>query len=195
MKKPLILALTLLLFWGGQAYCSENQPSVTLNEAKWPYVTTTETKSTLKFVFLNLNLPEKYLKNIEIFNFSIPSVALSFNDSGNKNIFISLKSEKNGFSELYRKINVDNIHDFFKRIGTPDIKNTNLTKIRNIYGLDTANSYNHFRRNDIDAYFIESENIENSSLFILISGESQIYEIGGSLDKDLVNIILSNLSI
>lgn len=197
MRKLLfVLASSLLItLISLQVYSSNLSLQARLKEDPWPNETNTLNLSNVKFAFIKLKLPDNILKNIEIYNFSTPSLALTFENNGTRHLFFTLLTEENGFRDLYEKINVTNIYDFFHRIGNPDLSNKNIMKIRKIFGLDNAISFLHFKKGVIDAFFIQSKDDNDSKVFILIEGEDHIYKISGFLNKEIFNSILTNLDI
>ncbi len=196
MKKSIfyltILALLISTVLPTLGCANNNFPKI--HTAPWPTSSKPKDFSQLKFVFLNLTLSTEYAKSIEVFNFGAPAICLASHDE-NKSLFIFLQDENDGYKELYDKAGAKDIYQFFSLMGNPDISNKNLIKIREIYGLNQAEDYIHYKKDKLDAFYIKSTDTKQSELFVLIADTPQIYKFNGYLTKEIVEQLLSFLSL
>ena len=187
-----IIVLIFSLFFPAAGYANSDFPQ--LREAPWPTSSKPENSAQVKFVLLKLTLPVEYVKSIDIFNFDAPAICLASQDE-KKNLFIFLQDENDGYKELYDKAGASNIYQFFKQLGNLDIANGTMRKIRKIYGLDQATAFIHYKKDQLDAYHIQSKDTEQSELFILIADTPHIYKFNGHITNEVVNQLLAHINL
>ncbi len=195
MKNKLILFIaTAFLLISANAYSSE-LPEILIVEDNWPTKTCNDQLINIKFSFLNFKLPQELIKEIEIFNFSSASVAITLNDEQSHNIFLIAQTEESVIGPLYEKLSVRTKKDFFNKIGEKSKDNPNLKKAKKVFGINDAEGYIKSKKGKITSYFIKSTNINERYIYIIVEGDKNIYQINGFINNEIYKTLLSNLSV
>ncbi len=158
----------------------------------------------IKLSDINFAFPADKLKYVKMLNmdgiaFSIVTDS-SYWGKGTELVVLEL-SESNttgGLKEngLYEKLGVKNLEQFFYKLNDYSISSKDMDLARKIMGMQESSRLVSYRNDDFSAFWIEGEDIQNQSLYIISRNHNtRSIQISGSLNSKIVEKILSSIKL
>ena len=143
----------------------------------------------------------KYVKMLDMDGIAF-SIITDSSYQGQENELVILElSESNttgGLSKngLYEKIGVNSLEEFFYKIHNNSISSKDIETARKIMGINDASRFVSYRNAELSAYWVESKDDRNQSLYILShKNKTSSIQISGYLNTKIVEKILSSIEL
>jgi hypothetical protein len=193
--KRILFAVTILLF--SSISCS-GAGGVSLDKRQWPAANAVcDNCIPFQFDRLKLALPREKLKNLQVLHMDAPAVSFSYGAVGDISlILMDERKATGGLREegLFKRLAVNELHQFFVSLGNSNEDKQALDLSREVIGLTEGSKYLTITGESASAFWIQSRDFNNQSLYVVEKGSSYAYQIAGPLTEAFVQELLSNAS-
>ena len=187
----LVLSLPAICVYG-----SEN-----ISEQDWPTISKCNKCILVQYRNLGFEITNDDIKEISLLDLTSPILDIQLNsDKTSKGIaLINLTPSRltDDFKNMgyFTRLGIKSNRDFFEALGRSYPEKHPGQIMRKVMEVDIAKEYIHYEKDKLNAFWIKSQNPSSQNVYLVVEGQKDVTLIGGAISPQLLNQILSTLTI